>query len=86
MIKNLVEQYPELCLDELRDWITYLTGEEYSIPTLSKYLRGIGLTVKKVRSIICFFCSLDKCDQTYGLFLQLQLIAKLRDELCNFTI
>ena len=44
-------QYPELYLDELRDWIEFLTGELYSIPTLSRCMRKIGLSIKKV----CFF-------------------------------
>ena len=85
MVKNLVEQYPKLYLDELRDWIIYLTGEEYSIPTLSRYLWGIGLTVKKV----CFYptCEVSslfgKCqfESQIIMFSQLHLIAKQRDKL-----
>ena len=48
LIRSIIDQYPELYLDELRDWIYFRTGETYSIPTLSRCLRRIGLSVKKV--------------------------------------
>lgn len=48
LVRSIIDQYPELYLDELRDWIYFRTGETYSIPTLSRCLRRIGLSVKKV--------------------------------------
>ncbi|XP_067021928.1 uncharacterized protein [Acropora muricata] len=51
LIRYLIDQYPELYLDELRDWIYFRTGETYAIPTLSRCLSKIGLSVKKLQLI-----------------------------------
>ncbi|KAL9960140.1 hypothetical protein ACROYT_G033551 [Oculina patagonica] len=51
LVRSIIDQYPELYLDELRDWIYFRTGETYSIPTLSRCLRRIGLSVKKLQLI-----------------------------------
>ena len=47
LIRTLVDKCPEIYLDELRDWVHYITGEEYRITTLHRFLRKCGLTVKK---------------------------------------
>ena len=54
LIRSLIDQYPELYLDELRDWIYFRTGETYAIPTLSCCLHKIGLSVKKVSNQLLF--------------------------------
>ena len=54
LIRYLIDQYPELYLDELRDWIYFRTGETYAIPTLSRCLSKIGLSVKKVSKWLLF--------------------------------
>ena len=55
LIRFLIDQYPELYLDELSDWIYFRTGETYSIPTLSRCLRKIGLSIKKVCNILATY-------------------------------
>lgn len=54
LIRTLVDKCPEIYLDELRDWIHYITGEEYTITTLHRFLRKCGLTVKKVNKFKTF--------------------------------
>ena len=54
LIRSVIDQYPELYLDELRDWIYFRTGETYAIPTLSRCLSKIGLSVKKVSNPLFF--------------------------------
>ena len=54
LIRSLIDQYPELYLDELRDWIYFRTGETCTIPTLSGNLNKIGLAVKKVSNQLLF--------------------------------
>ena len=48
LIRRLVDQYPELYLDELRDWIHFETGRLFSLATLSKTLSQMGLSIVKV--------------------------------------
>ena len=57
LVRRLMGQYPELYLDELRDWIEFLTGEAYSIPTLSRCMQKIGLSIKKVSFFSGIFSS-----------------------------
>ena len=54
LIRSLIDQYPEMYLDELRDWIYFCTGETYAIPTLSRCLSKSGLSVKKVSNQLLF--------------------------------
>ena len=49
VIRRAIEDHPELYLDELQAWLEYQTGELYAIQTLSRSLRQMGLTVKKVQ-------------------------------------
>lgn len=49
VIRRAIEDYPELYLDKLQAWLEYQTGDVYSIQTLSRSLREMGLTVKKVQ-------------------------------------
>ena len=51
LIRTLVDKYPEIYLDELRDWMHHITGKEYTITTLHRFLRKSGLTVKKMHVI-----------------------------------
>ena len=48
VIRHAIEDNPELYLDELRAWLEYQTGEVFAMQTLSKTVRQMGLTVKKV--------------------------------------
>ena len=48
VIRRAIEDNPELYLDELQSWLEYQTGEEFAIQTLSRTVRQMGLTVKKV--------------------------------------
>ena len=52
LIMILVDKCPEIYLDELRDWVQYITCEEYTVTTLHCFLRKCGLTVKKVNKCI----------------------------------
>ena len=54
LVRSLIDQYPDLYLDEVRDWIYFRTGEIYAIPTLSRCLNKIVLFVKKL-AISYFF-------------------------------
>ena len=60
LIRSIIDQYPKLYLDELRDWIYFRTGETYSIPTLSRCLRRIGLSVKKVSNKLLILSVLSR--------------------------
>ena len=57
LVRSLIDQYPELHLDELRDWIYFRTGEIYAIPTLSRWLNKIALSVKTVSNQLSRFLS-----------------------------
>ncbi|KAK3703424.1 hypothetical protein QZH41_014259 [Actinostola sp. cb2023] len=48
LIRRVIEDNPELYLDEVQSWLEYLTGEVYALQTLSRCLRRMGLTVKKL--------------------------------------
>ena len=48
VIRRAIEDNPELYLDELQSWLEYQTGEVFAIQTLSRTVRQMGLTVKKV--------------------------------------
>ena len=48
VIRRAIEDNPELYLDELQAWLEYQTGEVFAMQTLSRTVRQMGLTVKKV--------------------------------------
>ena len=48
VIRRAIEDKPELYLDELQAWLEYQTGEVFAMQTLSRTVRQMGLTVKKV--------------------------------------
>lgn len=48
VIRRAIEDNPELYLDELQSWLEFQTGEVFAIQTLSRTVRQMGLTVKKV--------------------------------------
>ena len=61
VIRRAIEDKPELYLDELQAWLEYQTGEVFAMQTLSRTVRQMGLTVKKVlkeRDQRSNFCSL----------------------------
>ena len=61
VIRRAIEDKPELYLDELQTWLEYQTGEVFAMQTLSRTVRQMGLTVKKVlkeRDQRSNFCSL----------------------------
>ena len=61
VIRRAIEDKPELYLDELEAWLEYQTGEVFAMQTLSRTVRQMGLTVKKVlkeRDQRSNFCSL----------------------------
>lgn len=77
VVRSLIGQYPELYLDKLRDWILFLTGESYSISMLSRYLCKIGLSVKKVGTIV-FMNTVDlRLVLFRGMTLHLQMATKI---------
>lgn len=49
IIRKLLERKPELYLDEIQSWLEHLTGNVYSLPTLSRALRNMGFSLKKVK-------------------------------------
>ena len=62
VIRRAIEDKPELYLDELQAWLEYQTGEVFAMQTLSRTVRQMGLTVKKVlkeRDQRSNFCSLS---------------------------
>ena len=64
-------------LDKLRDWILFLTGESYSISTLSRYLCKIGLSVKKFGTLV-FMNTVDlRLVLFRGMTLHLQMATKM---------
>ena len=77
VIRSPIGQYPELYLDKLRDWILFLTGESYSISTLSRCLCKIGLSVKKVGTFV-FMNTVDLRSVLFrGMTLYLQMATKM---------
>ena len=48
VIRRAIEDKSELYLDELQAWLEYQTGEVFAMQTLSRTVRQMGLTVKKV--------------------------------------
>lgn len=59
------------------DWILFLTGESYSISMLSRYLCKIGLSVKKVGTIV-FMNTVDlRLVLFRGMTLHLQMATKM---------
>ena len=61
VIRRAIQDKPELYLDELQAWLEYQTGEVFAMQTLSRTVRQMGLTVKKVlkeRDQRSNFCSL----------------------------
>ena len=60
VIRRAIEDKPELYLDELQAWLEYQTGEVFAMQTLSRTVRQMRLTVKKVlkeRDQQSHFCS-----------------------------
>ena len=66
LIRKYIGQCPELYLDELSEWIEFQTGQHFPVPTLSKCLRRMGLSVAKVShqilfiKIMCYLILLSK--------------------------
>ena len=48
LVRRIVDDYPEIYLDELGHWMHYINGVWYSITTLHRCIRQCGLTMKKV--------------------------------------
>lgn len=48
IIKNIIAQCPEVYEDELQEWIQYLTGRVISISAISRTIKKMGWTRKKV--------------------------------------
>ena len=48
VIRRAIEDKSDLYLDELQAWLEYQTGEVFAMQTLSRTVRQMGLTVKKV--------------------------------------
>lgn len=63
-IRRLVNQYPELYLDELRDWVHFQIGRLFSLATISRTLRKMGLSIVKVMSAINYLFYFDSINSS----------------------
>lgn len=52
VLRDIVEQNPELFLDEIQAWFEHSTGIELHISTIDRYLNKMGITWKKVCEIV----------------------------------
>ncbi|KXJ23296.1 hypothetical protein AC249_AIPGENE6191 [Exaiptasia diaphana] len=50
-IRRIISQYPELYLDEVRDWLQFQTGRLFALSTISRTLRKMGLSIVKLQII-----------------------------------
>ena len=47
-MRNVIDQYPEIYLDELQQWMRYFTGISISISAIHTYLKKMGMSLQKV--------------------------------------
>lgn len=48
LLKNIIEQYPEVYEDEIQEWLEYLTGRRLTIAAIHRCLQKMGWTRRKV--------------------------------------
>ncbi|KXJ05104.1 hypothetical protein AC249_AIPGENE3261, partial [Exaiptasia diaphana] len=51
LLKNIIAQYPEAYEDELQEWIQYLTGRTVSVSAISRCLRKMGWSRRKLNIV-----------------------------------
>ena len=49
-VRNVIQQYPEVYEDEIRQWLQYARGKTVSVASISRYIKKMGLTRRKYGS------------------------------------
>lgn len=68
-VRNVIQQYPEVYEDEIRQWLQYARGKTVSVASISRYIKKMGLTRRKVGTfqfLICFRLSGFYSDTSCG--------------------
>ena len=53
-VRNVIQQYPEVYEDEIRQWLQYARGKTVSVASISRYLKKDGPHKKKSRYFSVF--------------------------------
>ncbi|XP_031565977.1 uncharacterized protein LOC116301108 [Actinia tenebrosa] len=51
LVKSIIDQYPEAYEDEISEWLRHVTGKHISVPSISRHLRQIGFSRRKLNVI-----------------------------------
>ncbi|XP_048581384.1 uncharacterized protein LOC125556694 [Nematostella vectensis] len=51
LIRRLIDEYPGLYLDEIQTWLEHFTGCTFSVPSLDRCLKRMGLSVQKMHIV-----------------------------------
>ncbi|XP_048584864.1 uncharacterized protein LOC125556735 [Nematostella vectensis] len=51
LIRRLIDEHPGLYLDEIQTWLEHFTGCTFSVPSLDRCLKRMGLSVQKMHIV-----------------------------------